>query len=154
MKSGTGEDPFADDLEPEQDQQNDPESSPETEDTAPDTSTNEPSGDDESVRTEETEEKEETEAIDENDTGDGIDQDDIPWILRRSRVKDGRPEMIPVYVREETADAEAEFVRSVEDAVGKDVYKFDVREAAMLVAMNHPEEVADQLNDWGYKFLD
>lgn len=144
MKSGTGEDPFADDPEPtEQDQQSAPDSSdPETEETAPDTSQNETSDDDESVSPEE------------NTAGDGLDQDDIPWILRRSRVKDGRPEMIPVYVREETADAESEFMRAVEDAVGKDVYKFDVREAALLVAMNHPEEVADQLNSWGYEFLD
>lgn len=151
MKTGTGEDPFADDPDPEQDRQNTPDASPDTEETASDTSTNETSGDDEAASTDETDA---TEAIKTNDAETGIDRDDIPWVLRRSRVKDGRPEMIPIYVREETADAEADFVRSVEDAVGKDVYKFDVREAAMLVAMNHPEEVAAQLNDWGYKFLD
>jgi hypothetical protein len=57
-------------------------------------------------------------------------------------------------VREETAARKSEFLRAVEDAVGKDVYKFDLREAALLVAMNHPEEVADQLDSWGYEFLD
>lgn len=152
MKSGTGEDPFADDPAPEQDQQSVSDSQ-DTEDVS-DTSTSETSIEDESGDTKEPEENEAPEEIEANETGEGIDRDDIPWVLRRSRVKDNRPEMIPMYVREETANREPEFVRTVEEAVGKDVYKFDVREAALLVAMNHPEEVAEQLNRWGYKFLD
>lgn len=146
MKTGTGEDPFADEKDQdEQEEQSRPDPTPDTEDTEHDHRDNETSDEEESVSTGEKAE---------NDTGEGLDQDDIPWILRRDRVKDGRPEMIPTYVREETADAEPEFVRNVEEIVGRDVYKFDVREAALLVAMNHPEEVAAQLNDWGYKFLD
>lgn len=133
MKSGTGEDPFADDPEPTDQEQQNASESPDTEETTADSP-------DDSASTDDTEE--------------GLNQDDIPWVLRRSRVKDGRPEMIPVYVREETSDRESEFMQAVEDAVGKDVYKFDAREAALLVAMNHPEEVADQLNSWGYEFLD
>lgn len=141
MKTGTGDDPFADDPDPtEQEEQ-----STDPEDTANDHRDKETSNQKESVSTDESEE---------NETGDELEQDDIPWILRRERVKDGRPEMIPTYVRQETADAEPGFVRDVEEIVGRDVYKFDVREAAMLVAMEHPEEVAAQLNDWGYKYLD
>ncbi|RRJ29971.1 hypothetical protein [Halocatena pleomorpha] len=141
MKTGTGDDPFADDPDPtEQEEQG-----IDTEDTANDDQDKETSDQKEVVSTDESEE---------NETGEGLKQDDIPWVLRRERVKDGRPEMIPTYVRQETADAEPEFVRDVEKIVGRDVYKFDVREAAMLVAMEHPEEVAAQLNDWGYKYLD
>lgn len=146
MKSGTGEDPFADDPEPtdqapaDQEQQSTPDDATETEGSTPDTSADEPSVSDDSASA--------------ADTEGQLDQDDIPWVLRRSRVKDDRPEMVPVYVREETADAEPAFVRDVEEIVGRDVYKFDVREAALLVAMNHPEEVAEQLNSWGYEYLD
>lgn len=147
MKSGTGEDPFADDPEPTNQDQTDQDqqgttANPDPEDTQADSPADETAVSDEesSTRTDETDE--------------GLNQDDIPWVLRRSRVKDDRPEMIPVYVREETADRESEFMRAVEDAVGKDVYKFDVREAALLVAMNHPEEVAEQLNSWGDEYLD
>lgn len=147
MKSGTGEDPFADDPEPtDQDEESAAENS-ETEDASP-----EPADETESSGTDESAGSGVTSSP--ADTDSTLDRDDIPWVLRRSRVKDGRPEMIPMYVREETANREPEFVRTVEEAVGKDVYKFDVREAALLVAMNHPEEVAEQLNRWGYEFLD
>lgn len=140
MKSGTGEDPFADDPEPTVNEERDDGTDTE----------NENSTDDSLIE----EESMNNEDQGDTETGDELEREDIPWVLRRSRVKDDRPEMLPVYVREETADAEPEFIRAVEDAVGKDVYKFDVREAAILVAMNHPEEVAAQLNDWGYKFID
>lgn len=147
MKSGTGEDPFADDPDPtDQDEESASESS-ETEDSTPETA-------DEPANSDTAETASSDDATGADDTETTLNHDDIPWVLRRSRVKDGRPEMIPVYVREETATRESEFMRAVEDAVGKDVYKFDAREAALLVAMNHPEEVAEQLNDWGYEFLD
>lgn len=153
MKSGTGEDPFADDPEPPDQDEETVSESQATED-VPDTASNETSIADESGDTGEPAKKEAPDEREETEPRDGLDRDDIPWVLRRSRVKDDRPEMIPMYVREETANREPEFVRTVEEAVGKDVYKFDVREAALLVAMNHPEEVAEQLNRWGYEFLD
>lgn len=147
MKSGTGEDPFADDPEPTNQDQTDQDQQSTTTTPAPEESHADSPADETAVSDEESSTRT-------DETDEGLNQDDIPWVLRRSRVKDDRPEMIPVYVREETADRESEFMRAVEDAVGKDVYKFDLREAAMLVAMNHPEEVAEQLNSWGYEYLD
>ena len=87
--------------------------------------------------------------------GDGGPRDiEIPWVLRRGSVKDDRPNVTQFFLRDETDTAERRFKNEVEEIIDADVYTLDLREAAYLVAMRHPEEVAEELRAWGYDYLD
>lgn len=171
MKSGTGDDPFADPFEEADESSTEPESEPETE---ADSISDDETPDD----------AEADEAVDERDTSDGIkavsetddnvadrsdaettsstaadstgrpDDTHIPWVLRRSSVKDDRPNITQFFLRDETDRGERGLRSDVEQILDKDVYTLDLREAAYLVAMEHPEEVAETLRDWGYDYLD
>lgn len=73
----------------------------------------------------------------------------IPYKLRRDKVNEGR-EQVPYFLREEIIDAEDELQDTLEAMLGEDVYKSDYREAAMVVAQENPELVAEILREWGY----
>lgn len=75
----------------------------------------------------------------------------LPWAVQRDSVKSGR-EMVQFFLQADTQSEEREFERDVEDAAGYDVLLTDLREAAYLVAMNHPDEVAEILDEWGCEF--
>ncbi|MDF9748430.1 hypothetical protein [Natrinema salsiterrestre] len=96
----------------------------------------------------------EDEGSDESDTAASSENNgySLPWIHRRNTVKSDRSEVIQLHVREPTVDGEADLHDDVEDILDEDVYALDLREAAYLVAMQHPDEVADQLREWGYDF--
>jgi hypothetical protein len=116
MKSGSGDDPFAEtdtDSEPESDDQQD-EMAVETESTDVDTA-----------------------------------QPDIPYKFRRDSVKQDRKQR-PIFIRPEVEERESTFLRNLEDEVGEDVYKTDALEAALVVAMDNPDLVAEELREWGY----
>ena len=85
--------------------------------------------------------------------GHAAEAADIPWVLRRSSVKDDRPNMTQFFLQDDTDRAEREFQRELEELLEKDVYLLDLREAAYRVAMDHPEEVAAVLREWGYDYL-
>ena len=117
MKSGSGDDPFAEtdaDPEPESDDQQD-EMAVETESTDVEATT----------------------------------QPDIPYKFRRDSVKQDRKQR-PIFIRPEVAERESTFLRNLEDEVGEDVYKTDALEAALVVAMDNPDLVAEKLREWGY----
>ncbi|AUG49049.1 hypothetical protein BVU17_15765 [Haloarcula taiwanensis] len=118
MKSGSGDDPFAEadtDTEPEADDQQDEVPATETESPAVETTT----------------------------------QPDIPYKFRRDSVKQDRKQR-PIFIRPEVEERESTFLRNLEDAVGEDVYKTDALEAALVVAMDNPDLVAEKLREWGY----
>jgi hypothetical protein len=75
----------------------------------------------------------------------------IPYIYRRSKVNEGR-DQVPFFLREHVRDGEDDLIDAVEGLVGEDIPKSDVREAAMLVAQEHPTLVADKLREWGYDY--
>lgn len=80
-------------------------------------------------------------------------QDDEPaYVLRRSTVKDERNTIREFYLRDEFVEGERELKSAVENALGADVSKFDLREAAYAVAQRHPDEVAALLEAWGYEY--
>lgn len=81
---------------------------------------------------------------------DENEQHTLPWIHRRDTVKSDRSEILQANVRSETAERERQLVEDVEERLGEDAYLLDVREAALLVAMDRPDAVADQLREWGY----
>jgi len=74
---------------------------------------------------------------------------EIPYKFRRSSVKADRKQR-PIFLRPHVEDRESSFIRTLEDELGEDVYKTDALEAALVVAMNNPELVADELREWGY----
>jgi len=116
MKSGSGDDPFAEtDSEPEPDDQ---------QDEPVDTQT-------------------------ESATVKNTTQPDIPYKFRRDSVKQDRKQR-PIFIRPEVEQRESTFLRNLEDEVGEDVYKTDALEAALVVAMDNPDLVAEKLREWGY----
>jgi hypothetical protein len=76
-------------------------------------------------------------------------QQDIPYKFRRDSVKQDRKQR-PIFIRPEVEERESTFLRNLEDAVGEDVYKTDALEAALVVAMDNPDLVAEKLREWGY----
>jgi hypothetical protein len=156
MKSGTGDDPFADDVSNDTDDEEpiETESSTQTEadsETEQHDSVDSSEKRESATETSETPESQTTTGADESD--EQIDSKDIPWVLRRSGVKDDRPNMTQFFLRDATDEAERGFQQDVENILNKDVYLLDLREAAYQVAMEHPDEVANVLEDWGYDYL-
>lgn len=131
MKSGSGDDPFADPA-PEEDGEEEPTEEEEL---------------DELLLESEDEEPESNESTD-DDEGE-----QFPYVMRRSKVKEDRDDVHQFFLRDEAAQGETQLLRELEDELGKDVMKLDAREAAYLVAQRHPEEVAEVLRDWGYEHL-
>lgn len=127
MKTGAGDDPFA---EPDEDAplEDDPEEVP---------------ADDS-----------ESDAAAEPVTDDSPAKADIPWVLRRSAVKEDRDNVHQFFLRDEYADREEELRSEVAEILGmrtKDVKKLDLREA--MFAVVQAEDIAAELDDWGYEYL-
>lgn len=137
MKEGTGGDPFSDDDGFDESAEDDSAGTDGTtagaevsqDAPAQDSASSSPESNDESQR----------------------DGDGLPWAVERNSVKSER-EMVQFYLRNFVQERESEFQRDVETVTGYDTYLTDIREAAYLVAMDHPEEVADLLNDWGCEY--
>ncbi|WP_254546540.1 hypothetical protein [Halomarina pelagica] len=158
MKPGAGDDPFADDADAERPNaegadgregaEPDESSEPSTASPVDKPSTTIPSSDD----------RPESETAPAASPGtDGsptVAELDIPWVLRRSSVKSDRDNVHQFFLRDDTARGERELRSEVERLLGKEVSKLDLREAAYLVAMDHPEEVAATLRSWGYDYLE
>ncbi|WP_323675949.1 hypothetical protein [Halorubellus sp. PRR65] len=100
-----------------------------------------------------------TDSSDSTDSGreDGqtkAEADGIPWVLRRSRVKEDRGNVHQFFLREEYSTREDEILEAVAgelDMRQKDLQKLDVREA--MVASADPEAIAAVLREWGYEYL-
>jgi len=102
----------------------------------------------------ETPEKEGVTDDDDEDAMSKAEADGIPWVLRRSRVKEDRENVHQFFLREEYSTREDEILEAVAselDMRQKDLQKLDVREA--MVASADPEAIADVLREWGYEYL-
>ena len=75
--------------------------------------------------------------------------DSIPYKLRREKVNEGR-EQVPYFLREEVIEAETDLQDRLEEILDEKVYKSDYREAAMVVAQQNPDLIAEVLREWGY----
>ncbi len=73
----------------------------------------------------------------------------LPYVVRREKVNAGR-EQVPFFLREHVIDGESQLQNDLETILGEDVYKSDYREAAMVVAQQNPELIAEVLREWGY----
>jgi hypothetical protein len=82
-------------------------------------------------------------------SGDRPSMESIPYVLRRSKVNEGR-DQVPFFLREPVVEGGTELQERLEAMLGEEVYKSDYREAAMVVAQRRPELVAEVLREWGY----
>lgn len=76
----------------------------------------------------------------------------LPWIHRRNSITDGRENTKQLHLQDSTVDFEREQQSEIETILGESVTKADLREAALLVGLTHVDEVAEQLQEWGYAF--
>ncbi|MFC4551055.1 MULTISPECIES: hypothetical protein [Halorussus] len=145
MKQGTGGDPFGDD-DPVADGQDDASDTEDESQGGEDSSSTQAESGDAQVAVESGGE----DAEDGGGAAEGGD-DGLPWAVERNSVKSER-EMVQFYLRGFVQERESRFQREVESKTGYDTYLTDVREAAYLVAMDHPDEVAELLDEWGCEY--
>jgi hypothetical protein len=184
MKKGSGDDPFADIEDEDEDQTDaeaasapgEPQGSDAEDTTAPDregSSTGDPSSSTKERYTDTSRGTADEGSSESPEPGPGTvaagsvgdssgtatgqtkaEADGIPWVLRRSRVKEDRENVHQFFLREEYSAREDEIIEAVADELDlrqKDIQKLDVREA--MVAAADPEEVAAVLREWGYEYL-
>lgn len=87
-----------------------------------------------------------------------VSVDDLPYIARRNvrgaSVKTGRDKNVLFELRPEIARREDEFVAELERRIGTDVPKTDAREAALAAIWNRPELVVPILEEWGLGYFE
>lgn len=120
MKQGAGENPFADD-----------------------------SDDEASTASNDTDEQAESTVETEEESESSRQPMQIPYKFRRDGVQDGR-NRVPLFLKPETKTAEREALRELEEEFGNNVSLTDLREALVLVGLEHSDEVKTQLEEWGY----
>ncbi|WP_225336461.1 acyl-CoA dehydrogenase [Halomicrobium urmianum] len=93
------------------------------------------------------------ETVTETDPEPSIDE--YPYFVRRNNVGDERDTRLEIHVRDEVADREAEFRNAVAERLDAgEISKTDAREFALLAAYEHPEKVAELMEDEGFGALD
>ena len=88
-------------------------------------------------------------SMSESDPVEQPSAEQIPYKFRRNTVKENR-QHVPLYLRDHVLRSEKRFRTTVEEQLGEDVPKADLREAAYIVAQRHPDLVADELRKWGF----
>jgi len=129
MKRGAGEDPFADDSGDNA--------------TANQATESEANGSSESAASEGS-----SPASEGRDTSSQRSMQ-IPYKFRRDGVQDGR-NRVPLFLQPETKNAERDTLRDLEDHFDDDVSLTDLREALVMVGLDHIDEVEGKLEEWGY----
>ncbi|MDB2262401.1 hypothetical protein SAMN06266787_12416 [Halorubrum ezzemoulense] len=85
-----------------------------------------------------------------NNSGRDTARSDIPWILRRNSITDGREQTVQLHLQEDTLNVQRTQKSIIESRLGESVRKADLREAALLVGLQHTDDVVDVLEGWGY----
>jgi hypothetical protein len=80
----------------------------------------------------------------------GSKYDTLPWVLTRSSITDGRENTVQLHLQNSTSEFERQQHSEIEQLLKEDVKKADLREAALLIGLQHSGEVADKLREWGY----
>jgi hypothetical protein len=75
---------------------------------------------------------------------------EIPWVLRRNSITDGRDQTVQLHLQEETMNVQRKQKSLIEARLGENIRKADLREAALLVGLQHTDDVVDVLREWGY----
>jgi hypothetical protein len=80
---------------------------------------------------------------------DGSSAPRIPYKFRRDGVQDGR-DRVPLFLQPETKRGERDARRELEDRFDDAVSLTDLREALVIVGLDHLDEVETHLESWGY----
>ncbi|WP_126664575.1 hypothetical protein [Haloterrigena salifodinae] len=86
------------------------------------------------------------------DDDSATDSRGLPWIYERNSITDGRKKTVQLHLQKSSLDRERDTRLEIEDVLDESVKKADLREAALLVGLEHIDQVADQLREWGYDF--
>jgi|AntDeeMinimDraft_5_1070356.scaffolds.fasta_scaffold01638_5 hypothetical protein len=74
-----------------------------------------------------------------------------PYFVRRSNVGDERDKRLEIHVREEVSEEEGKFRNQLAEILEtNEVSKTDAREFALLAAFQHPEQVAELMQEEGF----
>lgn len=139
MKSGSGDDPFAENDDTDDAGDHDPVDEPTDGDTTTDP-----------LREEATAPEPASTALPGIPDHPSDEASQLPWIHRRDGVKDDRTHKTIHYTEHTVKRERRELRPALEEQLGDDVELTDAREAAYLVGMDHVDEVADTLREWGY----
>ncbi|WP_435362358.1 hypothetical protein [Haloarchaeobius sp. DFWS5] len=143
LKSGSGDDLWGDESE-EPDEDSDVEDEP-----ASDSTSNEQTESDSSSAT--------TSQESSSDSGSATSSASSPvqpYIVRRAvqdkSVQFERDERLTFFVHDDVADGERDLLMELESKLGRDLPKFDVREAVYRAALKNREDVLKELLEMGY----
>lgn len=75
---------------------------------------------------------------------------EYPYVLRRQRVKDERPEIHQLHIQAETDERAVRAETELEERFGKDLPRLDVREAIYLAGLENLDDAEAVLDDWGH----
>ena len=75
-------------------------------------------------------------------------QSGLPWIYSRNGITDGRAKTVQLHLQDTTLDREQ--AARTDLPIDESVNKADLREAAYIVGLQHLDEVAATLREWGY----
>ena len=94
-------------------------------------------------------ESDEKSTIESTDESPSVDQ--YPYFIRRSNVGDERDTRLEIHVRDKVADQESTFRNELAEHLDvNEVSKTDAREFALLAAYQHPEQVAELMQEEGF----
>ncbi|WP_336365265.1 hypothetical protein [Halalkalicoccus salilacus] len=140
LKSGSGDDLWGDDT--------DDESEKETETTEVDSTANDSQQQSDVISNTTTEFRSRSKAR------EGRSPTQQPYIVRRAiqdkSIQFERDERLTFFVHDDVIEGERQLLTEVETALGRDVPKFDVREAVYRAALRNREDVLDELIEMGY----
>jgi len=82
-------------------------------------------------------------------------REQYPYFIRRNNIGDERDTRLEIHVRDKVADQEATFRGELAAQLGVgEISKTDAREFALLTAYQHPDRVAELMQDEGFGALD
>lgn len=80
---------------------------------------------------------------------------EYPYFVRRNNVGDERDTRLEIHVRDKVAQKEATFRSDIADHLGvTEISKTDAREFALLTAFQHPDKVAELMEEEGFGTLE
>ncbi|THE64007.1 acyl-CoA dehydrogenase [Salinadaptatus halalkaliphilus] len=105
--------------------------------------------------TRETDEQDPTREPADTGSNPSPNRDQYPYFVRRNNVGDERDTRLEIHVRDGVAEQEAAFRNDVAAALEtNEIAKTDAREFALLLAFEHPERVAELMEEEGFGALD